>query len=131
MDAIARSAGGSGADAHLGERQAVLVRLLVLQFEVVQGLALWRWLRQLFHYLHEVGGEEAVHAAHLTVVPVLVHLPPQDDDVALAELQVAGLLAVVVVKRLGTGELRHALRVPERSRVNSHMNSNTKSPQNK
>lgn len=60
-----------------------------------------------------------MHAAHLAVVPVLVHLPPQDDEVALAEFEVAGLLAVVVVKRLGTGELRHALGAAERSGVNT------------
>lgn len=50
-----------------------------------------------------------MHSAHFAVVPVLVHLPAQDDDVALAELEVAGFLAVVVVQGLGAGELGDSL----------------------
>lgn len=97
------------AASHLGEGQAVLVRLLVFELEVVQGFALGRRLWQRLDDLDEVGGEEAVDSAHLPVVPVLVHLPAQDDDVALAELEVSRFLAIVVVERLGTGELGYTL----------------------
>lgn len=100
---------------HLGEGQAVLVCLLVFELKVVQSFALWRRLRQRLDDLDKVGGEEAVDSAHLAVVPVLVHLPAQDDDVALAELEVSGFLAVVVVERFGTRELRYTLKA-ERSR---------------
>lgn len=66
-------------------------------------------MRQRLDDLDKVGGEEAVHATQLAVVPVLVHLPAQDDDVALGELEVPGLLAVVVVQGFGTGQLGNAL----------------------
>lgn len=94
---------------HLREGQAVLVCLLVFQLKVIEGFALrWR-LWQRLDNLDEVGGEEAMDSTHLTVVPVLVHLSAQDDDVALAELEVSWFLAVVVVERLGTRELGYAL----------------------
>lgn len=95
---------------HLTEGQAVLVGLFVFQLEVVQSFALRRRLRQRLDDLDEVSGEEAVDSAHLTVVPVFIHLPAQDDDVALAEFEVSRFLAVIVVQRLGTGKLGHSLK---------------------
>lgn len=103
---------------HLSEGQAVLVCLLVFELKVVQSFALRRRLRQRLDDLDKVGGEEAVDSAHLAMVPVLVHLPAQDDDVTLAELEVSGFLAVIVVERFGTWELWYTLKV-ERSRVNT------------
>lgn len=103
---------------HLSEGQAVLVCLLVFELKVVQSFALRRRLRQRLDDLDKVGGEEAVDSAHLAVVPVLVHLPAQDDDVTLAELEVSGFLAVIVVERFGTRELWYTLKA-ERSRVNT------------
>lgn len=94
---------------YLGEWEAVLVRLLVFELKVVQSFALRRRLRQGLDHLHEVGGEKAVNSAHLPVVPVLVHLPAQDDDVTLAKLEVSWFFAIVVVERLGTRELGYAL----------------------
>lgn len=49
-------------------------------------------------------------STHLTVVPVLIHLSTQDDNVTLAELEVSLFLAIVVVERLGTRELGYALK---------------------
>lgn len=95
---------------HLTEGQAVLVGLLVFQLEVVQSFALRRRLRQRLDNLDEVSGEEAVDSAHLAVVPVLIHLPAQDDDVTLAEFEVSRFLAVIVVQRLGTRKLGHSLK---------------------
>lgn len=82
---------------HLGEGQTVLVCLLVFELKVIQSFALRRRLRQRLDDLDKVGGEEAVKAAHLPVVPVLIHLPAQDDNVALAELEVTWFLSVIVV----------------------------------
>lgn len=48
-------------------------------------------------------------AVQLAVVPVLVHLPSQDDDVTLVELEVTGLFALVAVQRLAAGQLRDVL----------------------
>lgn len=96
--------------AHLRKGKTVLVRLFVLQLKVVQGLALrWR-LRQRLDDLHKVGGEEAMDSAHLPVEPVLVHLPPQDDNVPFAELQVSWFFTIVVVQSFGTGQLRYTLK---------------------
>lgn len=94
---------------YLGEGETVLVRLLVFELKVVQSLALRRRLWQRLDDLHEVGGEKAVDAAHLPVVPVLVHLPAQDDDVALAKLEVSWFFAIVVVERFGARQLGYAL----------------------
>lgn len=102
---------------HLSEGQAVLVCFLVFELKVVQSFALRRRLRQRLDDLDKVSGEEAVDSAHLAVVPVLVHLPAQDDDVPLAELEVSGFLAIIVVERFGTWELWYTLKA-ERSRVN-------------
>ncbi len=95
--------------AHLREGQTVLVCLLVFELEVIQSFALRWWLRQRLDDLDKVGGEEAVDSTHLPVVPVLVHLPAQDDDVTLAELKVSWFFAIVVVECLGTGELWYTL----------------------
>lgn len=94
---------------HLCEGQAVLVCLVIFQLKVIEGLALWRGLRQGLDDLDKVGGEKAVDSAHLSVVPILIHLASQDDDVTLTELEVPRFLAVVVVQGLGTGQLGYTL----------------------
>lgn len=94
---------------HLGEGQTVLVCLLVFELKVIESFALRWWLWQRFDDLDKVGGEKAMDSTHLPVVPILVHLPAQDDNVALAELEVSWFLAIVVVERLCTRELRYTL----------------------
>lgn len=101
--------GRSAAAPHLWEGQAVLVGLFVFELKVIESFAL-RWgLLQRLNDLDEVGGEKAVDSAHLAVVPVLVHLSAQDDDVALAEFEVSWFLAIVVVECFGTRELGYPL----------------------
>ena len=46
----------------------------------------------------------------LPMVPVLIHLAPQDDDIALAELEVAGFLSLLTVERLPIGKLGKSLK---------------------
>lgn len=94
---------------YLGEGETVLIRLLVFELKVIQSFALRRGLWQWFDDLHKVGGEKAVNSTHLPVVPVLVHLPAQDDDVTLAKLEISWFLAIVVVECLGTWELGDSL----------------------
>lgn len=106
--------GGRCCDAYLGERQAVLVCLLVFELKVVQSLALRRRLWQRLDDLDKVRGEEAMDPSHFAVEPVLVHLASQNDDVAFAELEVSWFLAIVVVKSFGARELRYTLQT-ERS----------------
>lgn len=100
----------TAAVSHLGEGQAVLVCLLVFELKVIQSFALRWWLRQWLDDLDKVGGEEAVDSSHLPVVPVLVHLPAQDNNVTLAKLEVTWFLAIIVVERLGTRELGYTLK---------------------
>lgn len=54
-------------------------------------------------------------AVQLSVVPVLVHFPSQDDDVTLVELEVTGLFALVAVERLAAGQLRDVLHRTEQT----------------
>lgn len=102
---------------HLGEGQAVLVCLLVFELKVIESFALRWWLRQRFDDLDKVGGEEAVDSTHLPVVPVLIHLPAQDDNVTLAKLEVSWFLAIIVVERLGTRELGYTLQTEIESKM--------------
>lgn len=50
-----------------------------------------------------------MNSTHLPVVPVLIHLPAQDDDVTLAKLEVSWFFAIIVVEGLGTRELGYTL----------------------
>lgn len=108
--------GCRSAVSYLGEGQAVLVCLLVFELKVIQSFALRWWLWQRFNDLDKVGGEEAMNSTHLPVVPVLVHLPAQDDNVTLAKLEVSWFLAIIVVERLGTWELGYTLQTEAESK---------------
>ena len=107
--ALTTRSSSSSSSAYLAERQAVLVLVLVFDLKVVQGLAL-RWgLAEGPQQQDVAGRQEAVAAVELAVVPVVVHLASQDDDVALGELQVAGLLALVGVEGLAARQRRNVL----------------------
>lgn len=94
---------------YLGEGQAVLVLVFILYFKVVKCFAL-RWsLREGLDALDVAGGEEAVVAIELPVVPVLIHLPPQDDDVPFVKLEVAGLFPLIRIESFAVGKLRSTL----------------------
>lgn len=95
--------------AHLRKGQTVLVCLLIFELKVIQSFALRWWLWQRLNDLDKVGGEEAVDSAHLSVVPILIHLPAQDDNVPLAEFEVAWFLAIVVIEGLCTREVGYTL----------------------
>ena len=82
---------------YLCKGKAVFVSFLVFHLVVIKCFAL-RWgLRQRFDDLHEVGGEKAVDPIDFAVVPILIHLSSQNDDVAFAELQVSRLFSFVVI----------------------------------
>lgn len=94
---------------YLGEGQAILVLIFILHFKVVKCFAL-RWsLRKGLDTLDVAGGEEAVVPIELPMVPVLVHLPPQYDDVSLVKLEVTGLFPLIRVEGFAIGKLRNAL----------------------
>lgn len=51
--------------------------------------------------LNVVGGKQSDHGIHFSFVPILVHLPPDMNDVSLAEGQFAGWLPHEVVESFG------------------------------
>lgn len=95
---------------HLREGQAVLVGLFVFELKVIDSFALRRWLRQRLDDLDKVGGEKSMHSSHLPMVPVFIHLPAQDNDVTLREFEISWFLAIIVVQRFGTRQLKDTLK---------------------
>lgn len=96
---------------YLGEGQTVLVLVSVLHLEIIKCFALGRGLWQGPDALDVAGGQEAVSPVQLPMVPVLVHPAPQDDNVALAELEVTGFFPLVTVECLPIGKLGKSLKV--------------------
>lgn len=96
---------------HLAECEAVFILVFVFDLKVVQRLALGRSLAQRPQQLDVTGGQEPVATVQLPVVPVVVHLASQDDDVTLGELQIARLLALVRVERFAARQRRDILKV--------------------
>ncbi|KAA8585679.1 hypothetical protein FQN60_004373 [Etheostoma spectabile] len=70
-----------------------------LGFSWLQDSRCRRSLRQRDNHLHVVDGEEARLAVDHALVPVLVYLVGEDDDVALLEAQLALVLWLKVVER--------------------------------
>lgn len=88
---------------YLGEGQAILVLIFILYFKVIKCFAL-RWsLREGLDTLDVAGREEAVVPIELPVVPVLIHLPPQYDDVPLVKLEVTRLFSLIRVEGFAIG----------------------------
>lgn len=95
---------------YLGEGQTVLVLVLVLHLEIIQGFALGRGRRQGPEALHIAGGQEAMCTVQLPVEPVLVHPASQDDDVTLVELEVTRFFPFVTVEGFAVGKLGRILK---------------------
>lgn len=94
---------------YLAEGQTVFILVLVFDLKVVQRFALrWR-LTQRTQQLDVTRWQEAVAAVELAVVPVIVYLASQDDDVTLGKLEVARLFSLVGVEGLAAGQGRDAL----------------------
>ena len=95
---------------YLAEGQAVFILVFVFHLKVVQRLALgWR-LAQGTQQLDVTRGQETVATAELAVVPVVVHLASQDDDVALGKLEVAWFFSLVGVEGLPARQRRDVLK---------------------
>lgn len=95
---------------YLGKGQTVLILVSVLHLEIIKCFALGRGLRQGPNALDVAGRQEAVSPMQLPMVPVLIHSAPQNDDVALAELEVARFFPLVTVERLPIGKLGESLK---------------------
>lgn len=89
---------------YLAEGQAVFILVLVFDLKVVQRFALrWR-LTQRTQQLDVTCRQETVAAVELAVVPVVVHLASQDDDVALGKLEIARFFSLVGVEGFSAGQ---------------------------
>lgn len=95
---------------HLRERQTVLVGLFVFELKVIESFALRRRLWQRLNDLNKVSGEKAMHSTHLSVVPVLIHLSAQDNDITFGEFEIPWFLSIIVVQRFGTRQLWDTLK---------------------
>lgn len=87
---------------YLSEGQAVFVLIFIFNLKVIESFSLRRRLRQRSDALNVTGRQETMTSIQLPVIPVLIHLPSQNDDVTLVELQVARLFALVAVKCFAT-----------------------------
>lgn len=103
----------TGAPPYLGKGQTVLVLVSVLHLEIIKCFALGRGLRQGPNALDVAGRQEAVSPMQLPMVPVLIHSAPQNDDVALAELEVARFFPLVTVECLPIGKLGESLKAKQ------------------
>lgn len=83
---------------YLEESQAVLAVTLALvsEVEVVEGPAEWGRLGQLLDDLHGAGWEDPADAIDLSLVPVLIQLSPEQDDISLIKPQVTRVVTSVV-----------------------------------
>lgn len=90
---------------YLSEGQTIFVLVSVLHLKIIQGFALGQSLWQGPDTLDVAGWEEAMSPLQLPVVPVLIHLTPQDDDVPFVELEVTGFFALIAVEGLAVGKL--------------------------
>lgn len=83
---------------YLAEGQTVFVLVFIFDLEVVQRFAL-RWsLAQRTQQLDVTRGQETMTTVELAVVPVVVHLASQDDDVTLGKLEIAWFFAFVGIE---------------------------------
>lgn len=78
--------------------------VFVLHLEIIKCFSLGRGVWQGLDALDIAGWEEALCAVQLAMVPLFIHLAPQDDDVPLVELEVAGFLPLVAVEGLAIGK---------------------------
>jgi hypothetical protein len=77
----------------------------VLHLKIIKCFALGWGLRQGPDTLDIAGWEEAMYALKLSMVPVVIHLAPQDDDVPLIELEVTRFFPLIAVEGLAIGKL--------------------------
>lgn len=83
---------------YLAEGQTVFILVFIFDLKVVQCFALGWSLAQGTQQLDVAGGQETMATVELAVVPVVIHLASQDDDVTLGKLEVAWFFSFVGVE---------------------------------
>lgn len=102
---MGRHRGQSPGSPYLSKGQTIFVLVSVLHLKVIKCFALGQSLWQGPDTLDVAGWEEAVSALQLPVVPVLIYLAPQDDDVPFVELEVTRFFSLIAVEGLAIGKL--------------------------
>lgn len=83
---------------YLAEGQTVFVLVFIFDLKVVQCFALGWSLAQGTQQLDVTSGQETMATVELAMVPVVVHLASQDDDVTLGKLEIAWFFSFVGVE---------------------------------
>lgn len=102
---MSRHKGQPRGSPYLSEGQTIFVLVSVLHLKIIKCFSLGQSLRQRPDTLDVAGREEAMSALQLPMVPVLVHLAPQDDDVPFVELEVTRFFSLIAVEGLAIGKL--------------------------
>lgn len=87
---------------YLAESQAVFILVLVFDLKVIQRFALGWSLAQGTQQLDVTSRQETMTTIELAVVPVVIHLASQDDDVTFGKLEVARFLALIRIEGFAT-----------------------------
>lgn len=83
---------------YLAEGQTVFILVFIFDLKVIQRFALGWSLAQGTQQLDVTGRQETMAAVELAVVPVVIHLASQDDDVTLGKLEIAWFFSFVGVE---------------------------------
>lgn len=83
---------------YLAEGQTVFILVFIFDLKVIQRFALGWSLAQGTQQLNVTGRQETMAAVELAVVPVVIHLASQDDDVTLGKLEIAWFFSFVGVE---------------------------------
>ena len=103
---------------YLAEGQTVFILVLIFNLKVVQCFALWRRLAQWAQQLDVTRWQETVATVEFAMVPVVIHLASQDDDVALGELKIAWFFAFVGIEGFPTRQCWNILKENDRLMLN-------------
>lgn len=99
----------SGCVCYLAEGQTVFILVFVFDLKVVECFALGWSLAQGTQKLDVTRRQETMAAIELAVIPVVIHLTTQDDDIAFGELQISGFFPLIGVEGFTTRQCRDVL----------------------
>lgn len=95
---------------YLAEGQTVFILVFVFDLKVIQRFALGWSLTQGTQQLDVTGRQETMATVELAMVPVIVHLASQDDDVTLGKLEIAWFFSLIGIQGFPTRESRNILK---------------------
>lgn len=87
---------------YLAEGQAVFILVFIFDLKVIQCFALGWSLAQRTQQLDVTRRQETMATVELAVVPVVIHLASQDDDVTLGKLEITWFFSFIGVEGFTT-----------------------------